>query len=236
MVGKPRIAAEICIPPEKLHEWFCHALRADDPKPCLSVCEKLVLELQVILNRQNNEELERDPTLPLWKSRDVSQEEWMQKRKEEFRVEANNFLVKVEEFGGLFGSEPWGKDGPSLDEITAPLSRIGAVPREHKPPATRGRPREAWHAAAFGIAWAIKNALKKEGLNVKDENSVVTIVGAKAITWAYKIKIKTAGFIAARERRHRKGGKRVHNLALEDIFQEFPAPTPVPDPPHILKR
>ena len=214
MVSKPRIAAEIWAPPEKLREWFDLALRADDPKPSLTACKELALELQAILNRQNNEELERDPTLSLWGARDVSQEEWAQKRKEEFRVEANKFLVKVEELEGLFGSEPWGKDGPSLGEITAPLSRIGAAPRAHKPSATRGRPREAWHGAAFGIARAIKNALKEEGyrgsLNAEDDKSVVASVGAKTIKWAYKRAIKSAGFASAVQMRdRRKKGKRI---------------------------
>jgi hypothetical protein len=244
MVGKPRIAAEICIPPEKLHEWFCHALKNDDPKPSLDACEMLVREFQSILNAQNTEERERDPKLPPWYPMEISEEQIIEKLKARFMSLANQLLVESEELESRLGPCPWGLSAPSLYDIREPLLKVGVSPVPRVPRVPRdslGRPREAWHAVASGIAWAIKNALKKEGyagsLNAKDENSVVAIVGAKAISSAYKIKIEAAGFVAAMERRRRKGGKRVRTpMALEDIFQEFPAPTHVPDPPHILKR
>jgi hypothetical protein len=65
--------------------------------------------------------------------------------------------------------------------------------------------------AAYPIARAIKATLAKIGFrgptSAKDEVSPVAIVGAKTISWSYKIKIKPAGFASAvRRRRRTKAG------------------------------
>jgi|SRR5208337_2090810 len=220
-----RIAARISIPAEKAREWFCDALRNDDAKPSLAICEKLVQEFSTILNRQNNEELERDPGLPLWLARDVSQEEEAEKRKAKLRSAANQFFVAVEEYESYFGyDDRRANEWPFLGEIQQLLLKMGAAPIPSDSSAAPGRPREAWHGAARLIAPKIKDALEGAGyrgrLSIVDEESAVAYVGAATINWAYGINIKTGGFAAAMEKRHRRGGKRVKAPTLEEMFPE----------------
>jgi hypothetical protein len=107
---KRRIAAEICIPADRLLGWFCDALQKDDPKPTLAACEALAREFQTILNRRNNEEKDLDPSLPDWLSKDPVQMEWEWKQKEKVTLEGSKFLVLLEELESVFGPDPYGGD------------------------------------------------------------------------------------------------------------------------------
>jgi hypothetical protein len=181
-VRKRRIAAEICISADQLLGWFRDALREDDAKPTHAACEALSRELQTILDR---------PVQAEW--------EWGRQR-EKFRLAANTFLLAKEDYEDISGPDP------SLRELGNVLSRFGAIPLARPP--RRGRPKgEAWHMAAYPIAEAIKATLAGCGFrrrsSAKVDDSPVVIVGAKTISWAYKIRIKAAGFASAMKSRRR---------------------------------
>ena len=207
VLKQPRIAAEIRIPSERVRQWFLGALGKDDPKPTLAACEKLAREFQSILNRRNTEEQDIDPTEPDWTFKDDIQKGWEQKRREKFRQSACRLLVEAEELEGVFGSEPFGIDRPSLDEIRKPLLEIGALPVVHEQRPKRGRPPEAWHLTGHLIADAIKAALaecKFRGSTSKQNaDSPVAVVGASLICSAYEIDVSADAFAWAMRQRHR---------------------------------
>jgi hypothetical protein len=206
----------------KVQRWFDCALRADDRKPSREVYEEIARKFRIIMNRQDN--ARRGAPVGLLK--DVSPTEELNKRVRKFKGVANQLLTAASEVEDYGGGYRWTDHSGtvSLEDIKEILARIGAVPflEVQTQPAVRGRPREAWHAAAHELVPLIKTALRQaghsKGLSAKDEGSITAAVGAAAISWAYDMKIETAGFAAAlRKRTRRKCDVQEH-----DFDERFP--------------
>ena len=234
--SKPRIAPNICPAPTAIvRGWFYYAFH-DDDKPSRAACEWFAGEFQTIINRQNNAELEKyGPPLTVLKN--VSLPEEINKRVRKITDGAKQMLAEVGELEDFVGGFQWG--AISLNDVKNFLEQIIMSPEASAALGTQTlslapshtRPREAWHAAARIMAPLIQAALREAGYKRKiskatDEKSVIAIIGAEAINWAYAVspKIGPAAFASAMKDRDRSNEtKKLKSRTAEEGFNaQFP--------------
>jgi hypothetical protein len=222
--AKARIAPNISQAPTAIvRRWFDDALDSDDPKPSRAACEQLAREFQTIINRQNNAQLESNGPVPLGLLKDVWLPEEINKRVRKITDAAKQLIVAACELEDFAGGYHWGE--VSLNDVKDFLQRIILSPEASAAlatqtvslPASTRRPRERWHAAGREMARFIKAAMRDvnyRGRLDDDEESVIAIVGAAAINWAYAIspKIGSATFAGAMKDRDRSKAAKAKKL------------------------
>ncbi len=221
---------------EKLLEFFDFALKAVDPKPSRTACEKLAKDIHLVLesqnkigNRRNNADLERKyrGAVPRSELKDLSPREEQEKRFRKFQEASSRLLAEIMEVRNAArdiedndGSCLWIDKGGavSIDDLEELLLRACAVPAAPRP--APYRPRQIWHGAARSIADLIATALRDAGYeknsNSNDENSPVAVVGADVINVAYGVKIRPSGFATAMRNRNRT------KKPEADFFRRYP--------------
>lgn len=238
--SKPRIApdkGQVAPAAEVVQNWFDYGLGHDDDKPSRAACEQFAGEFQTIINRQNNAELASCGPVPLTVLKNVSLPEEINKRVRKITDGAKQLMVAARELEDFVGGYQWGE--VSLNDVKDFLQRIilsseasaALATQTVSLPASTRRPREAWHAPARIMAPLIQATLhdagyKRKVLKATDEKSVIAIIGAEAINWAYGIEIGPAAFASAMKDRDRSKAAKAEKLKgltdAERINKQFP--------------
>jgi len=173
--------------------------------------DRLARELQILLNRANNAEHRRAGTLEPGTEKNVSLNEWIQRRTRKLGDAAKALIEASYEYERDVGTVLQCPDRDwSMEEIQEMLLGMSALagPRSASV-ARRGRRPVPWKDAArkFGrlVAVAMREAGYSGRLEIADPESVTAIVTAAAISWAYDQKLTPEGLVT--NMRDRQRGK-----------------------------
>ena len=202
--------------------WFNSALKRHDPRPAADVMDRLARELQILLNRANNAEHRRAGTLNPGTERDVSLDEWLQRRTRKLGDAAKALVEASYEYERDVGTVVQCPDRDwSMEELQEMLLGMSALAGPRNPSTTRlGRRPVPWKDAArrFGrlVAVAMREAGYSGRLEIADPESVTAIVTAAAISWAYNKKLTPEGLVT--NMRDRQRGN-LHSSRMAAEFQ-----------------
>lgn len=203
---------------DRLRQLFERELQPGDPAPSLQACEKLAHDIQIIVNRAQNAELEREAQhrgcqVDELLLKYVSQSEGIDKRVGKYRALAKQMLAAGSDLEEFCGSSYQWTDGTMLADVQQILGGIalapegcGHMPEPPRSP-TRGHPRESWHAPARDIGHLIARSLREIGhknrLSITDAGSITAIIAAAVMLWIFEIKISPEGYASAMRGRNR---------------------------------
>ena len=192
--------------------WFDRALRRTDPRPPAERLDLLARDLQILLNRANNAELERAGPVPLLKLKDVSPRELLDRKVAKVNEAAAHLLATTIELQNFSGGYFWTcVDGDlTLAELQAVLRKIGVPPLPlqlgRRPP--RGKPTVPWRGVCRQFAQSVRIAMidvgYKGSLAITNPNSVTAKVTASALSWAYRQRLSADAVVSAMRDRDRK--------------------------------
>ncbi|HWE72968.1 MAG TPA: hypothetical protein VG328_07400 [Stellaceae bacterium] len=220
--GNPNFARHNQQAPDgEVARWYDAALGVDEPRPDGHAREKLAREIQIVVNRVNNAQLERSSeSVPIAALRDVSPADVLDRKLAAVKTAADQLLAVLDNLANFTGGYVWDGSPPTtLDEAQGFVAALARhpdgyrVPLQPNPPKNPkgGRPVVGWHEAGRQIAAPIARTLQQAGyhgrMKATDENSPVAIIGAMAINWAYGIEIEARGFAQAMLRRNRSKTK-----------------------------
>jgi len=170
----------------------------------------------IIIHRQNNKWLQRSGDVPHSVLKDMTFDDVVSPRLGEVKAAADQLVVALRALERIVGSGYMLGHRSNIPlaeaEAFAEAIAIGpGPPRPSKASRGGGRPHPGWHEAARQIARRIKSTMReveyRGRLREQDHESVTTIVGAHAITWAYGITVAPRGFAQAMTPRDRRSTK-----------------------------
>ncbi len=218
------------VPASEICRWLGDVLKADDPKPSPDQCLQLAREIQIVMNRHENTELQRrGPTArDRLQMRDVDPTQELNRLVKKVESAAQRLGAATKELEDFVGAHQWTDDDRSadLEDIHFVLSTLSTVLARTSPAKRgRGRPREAWHAPGHKIAQLICSVMEatRYGGRLKktDPESATASVGAAAISYLFDIKIGADGFATAMKDRDRSKGD--HSTSFDDLYPDAAA-------------
>jgi hypothetical protein len=186
--------------------WFQSAIGSGKKCPSRNDIYALTRDLQVILNRANNDELKRMGAKSTHAFKDLSLAAVIdEKRAAVYKaiIVLREALADLKEYTGP--NEFVGR--ATLEELKNMLPLL----RQHRRMKSSGRPPAAWQAVGAPIAEVIANALTKAGYvgrrGVTDPENPTNIVAANIINHAYGTTLAPSGFATGLRKRDRRKQK-----------------------------